>query len=143
MKILAIGILALLLYAAGGALAEGEDQHPTLADETYRAYIGQDGAQHVAITGGNYFFRPNHVIVQVNVPVDLGVSQERGLIPHSFVIHAPEAGIDVDQNLSNNIQHIRFTPTHTGTYAFYCKNKLLFLPSHRMRGMEGTLEVTP
>lgn len=143
MKILAIGMLSLLLYATGEALADGEDQHPTLADETYRAFIAQDGVQHIVITGGNYFFRPNRIIVQVNIPVDLSVSQERGLIPHSFVIHAPEAGIDVDQNLSNNIQHVRFTPTHTGKYPFYCKNKLLFLPSHRTRGMEGILEVTP
>ena len=28
-----------------------------------------------------------------------------------------------------------------GRYAFYCTNKLLFMPSHRQQGMEGVIEV--
>jgi hypothetical protein len=38
-------------------------------------------------------------------------------------------------------QTIHATPTRTGTYPYYCYNKLLWLASLREKGMEGTLEV--
>jgi plastocyanin len=107
----------------------------------YQATIAADGVQHVRIEGGSYFFKPNHVIVHVNVPVELVVSVESGLIPHTLVIQSPEAGIEVDQSLSSDAKTIRFTPTAVGKYHFYCKNKLLFFKSHREEGMEGVLEV--
>jgi plastocyanin domain-containing protein len=107
----------------------------------YQSTIAADGVQHVRIEGGSYFFKPNRVIVKVNVPVELTVSVERGLIPHTLVIQSPEAGIAVDQSLSSDAKAIRFTPTAIGKYLFYCKNKLLFFKSHREKGMEGVLEV--
>jgi len=107
----------------------------------YRATRAADGVQHVRIEGGAYFFKPNRVIVKSNVPVELTVSVSRSLIPHSFVIQAPEAGIAVDENLSSQAKNIRFTPTTAGSYPFYCRNKLLFLESHREKGMEGMLVV--
>jgi hypothetical protein len=85
------------------------------ADErVYKSSIAADGIQHVRLSGGSYFFRPNHVIVRANVPVELAVSVESGVIPHSFVIHAPEAGIVVDESLSTDPKTIRFTPTAVG-----------------------------
>lgn len=110
-------------------------------EETYRAAIAADGVQHVRIEGGSYFFKPKRVIVKSNVPVELTVSVSRGLIPHSFVIQAPEAGIAVDESLSSQAKTIRFTPTAAGSYPFYCWNRLLFLESHREKGMEGVLVV--
>jgi plastocyanin domain-containing protein len=107
----------------------------------YQATIAADGLQHVRIEGGSYFFKPNHVIVKVNVPVELTVSVENGLIPHTFVIQSPEAGISVDEKLSGDAKNIRFTPRTVGKFHFYCKNKLLFFKSHREKGMEGVLEV--
>ncbi len=107
----------------------------------YQSTIAADGVQHVRIEGGSYFFKPNRVIVHVNVPVELAVSVESGLIPHTLVIQSPEAGIEVDQSLSSDAKTIRFTPTAVGKYHFYCKNKLLFFKSHREKGMEGVLEV--
>ena len=107
----------------------------------YQATIAADGVQHVRIEGGSYFFKPNRVIVHVNVPVELTVSVSISLIPHTFVIQSPEAGISVDQNLSSDARNIRFTPTAVGKYTFYCRNKLLFFESHREKGMEGMLEV--
>lgn len=91
--------------------------------------------------GGSYFFKPSRVIVHVNVPVELLVSVEKGLIPHTLVIQSPEAGIVVDEKLSSDAKTIRFTPTAIGKYPFYCKNKLLFFKSHREKGMAGVLEV--
>ena len=127
------------LGIAGFAVCRADTPPP---DETvYQSTIAADGVQHVRVEGGSYFFKPNRVIVHVNVPVELAVSMESGLIPHTLVIQSPEAGITVDQNLSSEAKIIRFTPTAVGKYPFYCRNKLLFFKSHRENGMEGILEV--
>lgn len=123
--ILLAGCLAL---ASVGAAAE-------------HASVGADGVQRARIEGGSYFFRPERVAVKANVPVELTVSVARGLVPHSFVIQAPEAGIDIDESLSSTPKTIRFTPTAAGSYPFYCRNRLLFLESHRDKGMAGVLVV--
>lgn len=130
----------LLVLGIGGYAAGRADT--ALPDEkAYQSTVGADGVQHIRIEGGSYFFKPRHVIVRVNVPVELTVSIEKGLIPHTLVIQSPEAGIVVDQSLSSDARVIRFTPTAVGSYPFYCKNKLLFFKSHREKGMEGVLDV--
>lgn len=111
------------------------------SDDAYRATVGSDGVQHVSMLGGSYFFRPKRILVKANVPVELEVSLEQGMIPHTLVITAPEAGIVVDEKLSTEVKKIRFTPTAAGKFPFYCRNKLLFFESHRQKGMEGMLEV--
>ncbi len=100
-----------------------------------------DAVQHVRIVGGSYFFKPNHVVVKVGVPVELTLSMEAGLIPHTFMIHAPEAGIVVDESLAGEPHTVLFTPQAVGRYVFYCKNRLLFFKSHQEEGMEGILDV--
>lgn len=110
-------------------------------ETVYRATAAADGVQHVRIEGGAYFFEPNRVIVKAGVLVELTVSVGRSVIPHTFVIEAPEAGIVVDETLSSQPKRIRFTPTAVGRYPFYCRNRLLFLETHRDKGMEGVLEV--
>lgn len=113
------------------------------ADEKdiYVAEAGPDGVQRVEITAGNYFFKPEHIIVKAGVPVELVVKKESTLIPHNFVIKAAEAGIEFSETLSGSPKTIKFTPALTGKYTFYCDKKLFFLRSHRERGMEGTIEV--
>jgi len=114
----------------------------TLLEGTvYQATIAADGVQHVKIEGGSYFFKPDHVIVKVNVPVELSISVEKSLIPHTLLIQSPQAGLARDEKFSSDAKIIRFTPTVVGKYPFYCKNKLLFFKSHREKGMEGVLEV--
>jgi plastocyanin domain-containing protein len=110
-------------------------------ETVYRASPAADGVQHVRIEGGAYFFEPNRVIVKSGVPVELTVSVGRSVIPHTFVIQAPEAGVVVDESLSSQPKPIRFTPTAVGSYPFYCRNRLLFFETHREKGMEGVLEV--
>ena len=110
-------------------------------EEIFRAVIDADGKQRIRILGGGYFFKPNHVIVKENVPVELSVSLEPEIAPHTFVIKAAEAGIDIDESLHTNTKIIAFIPKAAGKYPFYCKNKLLFFKSHREKGMEGILEV--
>jgi plastocyanin len=129
-------LLGLLLLWSGVLSAE-----QTESPEPHRAKIDSDGVQHVSILGGDYFFRPSHVIVKVNVPIEFSVSLEKGIVPHTLVIQAPEAGIAVDESLSTEAKTIRFTPTAVGRYSYYCRNKLVFFKSHRERGMEGVLEV--
>lgn len=132
-------ILFLVFCLAGYSTCRADTAAPE--ETVYRATTAADGVQHVRIEGGSYFFKPNRVIVKMNVPVELTLSVEKGLVPHTFVIKAPEAGIAVDEELSSTAKQVRFTPSATGKFPFYCKNKLLFFESHREKGMEGVLEV--
>jgi plastocyanin domain-containing protein len=109
--------------------------------EAYIATVDKDGVQHISIIGGSYFFKPNRIVVKKNMPVELSVSLESGIAPHSIVANAPDAGIVFDESLSSNPKIITFTAQATGKYSFYCKNKLPFFPSHREKGMQGIFEV--
>jgi len=129
-----IGCLCFLLAGPAAAFAQEQKQ-------VYVAKIDPDGVQRVRVGGGSYFFRPSRIIVKANVPVELLVSLEPGIVPHTLVIKAPDAGIGVDEELSTETKKIAFTATAAGKYAFYCKNKLLFFKSHRENGQEGILEV--
>lgn len=121
---------------------------PVLAEapsmrETVRAIVDQDGKQRVEILGGGYFFKPDHIIVTVNVPVELVIKRETGIVPHTVVLKLPESGVMIDESLSTEAKSIVFTPTVVGKYTFYCRNKLLFFKSHEAKGMKGVLEVVP
>jgi len=105
------------------------------------APIGSDGIQRVEIVGGSYFFNPHYIVVKVNVPVEMTLRKESGITPHNIVLSAPEAGININIELITESHTVRFTPTRTGVFAFYCDKKLLFFESHRDKGMAGTLEV--
>jgi plastocyanin domain-containing protein len=109
--------------------------------QEFIASVDKDGVQRVEIVGGSYFFKPNYIVLKVNVPVEISVSKESGMTPHDIVMQAPEAGMDFKVDLSTDPQIIRFTPTRTGKFPFYCDKKLLFFESHRDKGMEGTIEV--
>ena len=135
------GVTLLFFYLGFAALGVSHAAAPAPANPPYEATISSDGVQHIQLDGGSYFFKPERVIVKVNVPVELTVRIEKGLVPHTLVIEAPQAGISVDETLSSDAKNIRFTPTAIGNYPIYCKNKLLFLKSHREKGMEGMLEV--
>ena len=128
----------LCLSVAAPAAAFAQDQK-----EVYVAKLDPDGVQRVRLEGGAYFFKPNHIVIKMNMPVELLASREAGITPHNLVIKAPEAGISVDEELAAEPKKITFTATAVGKYPFYCSNKLLFFASHRERGMEGVLEVVP
>ena len=82
-------------------------------EKQLRATVDSDGIQRVDILGGGYFFRPNHIIVKVNVPVELKVRKESGWVPHNIVMNSPEAGMVFDVALSEEPRLVRFTPTKT------------------------------
>lgn len=137
-----LAMLCLLLFCCGllALPAWGDEERPK-EEKVFKATVDSDGVQRVDILGGSYFFRPKHVIVRVNVPVELKVRKEAGIVPHDIAMKAPEAGIEFSESLGEEPKVIRFTPTRTGKYPFYCSKKLLFFESHRKKGMEGTLEV--
>lgn len=131
---LAFAFVLCLLYTSLTLAAEP-------AKRTVQATIDADGVQRVAILGGGYFFDPYKVVVKVNVPVELAVRKESGMVPHNIAVKAPEAGIDFDIDMATESKIVRFTPTRAGTYAIYCDKKLLFFANHREKGMEGVLQV--
>jgi plastocyanin domain-containing protein len=131
-------LCCLCLAAAAPPPGFAQDRQEALV-----ARLDPDGVQRVRIEGGGYFFKPGHIVVKVNVPVELLASREAGIAPHNLVIKAPAAGIAVDEELATEFKKIAFTATATGKYPFYCSKKLLFFASHRERGMHGVLEVVP
>ncbi len=133
--------LLLVIVAVIGALCLAAAAKETLTVVP----IDKDGVQRVDMVGGSYFFKPNHIVVKVNVPVELKVTKEAGfsLVPHDIVAKSPEAGIVFQESLSSTAKIIKFTPTKTGKYPIYCSKKAPLSKSHREKGMEGVIEVVP
>jgi plastocyanin len=108
--------------------------------EVFKATADKSGVQKIEMTAGEYYFKPNHVVVRVGKPVELVISREPGFASHSIVLQAPGAGVDINVNLETEAKTITFTPTKAGKYPFYCDKGLV--EKHRGKGMEGVLEVT-
>ena len=141
---LALGAMTVVAVLAGPLSAQEAAREPAPIKGEIKqavAVFGPDGIQRVEILGGGYFFDPNHVIVKVDVPVEITIKKEAGFAPHDFVLKAPEAGIDVQVQLDAKPTVVKFTPTKVGTYPFYCSKKMIFSSSHRDKGMKGILEV--
>lgn len=136
-------IVAALILAAGCQTTPKDQPAAQEQKEKHVAKADQDGVQRIRVVAGSYYFKPSHIVVKVNVPVELMVSREAGLTPHDFVIRAQDAGIVVDQDLATDPKKVAFTPKKAGKYAFYCSKKPPLMASHRERGMEGVLEVVP
>ena len=128
--LLILAVTALTSFFAWGA------EKPDI----FKATVDKNGVQRIEMVGGSYYFKPNDVIVKKNIPVEIVVSKAPGSGSHSLVLHAAEAGIDFEVELSTVPQSIRFTPAKAGKYPFYCDEG--FIVSHRAKGMEGVLEVT-
>jgi heme/copper-type cytochrome/quinol oxidase subunit 2 len=129
-------ILAAAALAAGCQSAS--EPQPRAQEPKQVVKPDQDGVQRVRVSAGSYFFKPSHIVVKVNTPVELVASREGGMVPHDLVIDE----LNVKQDLATEPRSIRFTPTKPGKYAIYCSKKPpLGGASHRERGMEGVLEV--
>jgi len=96
----------------------------------------------IEVSLDSYSITPDHIVVKVNEPVTLEVTNKATLIPHDLIIKAPEADIDVEVDLrAGKSGEVTFTPTRTGTYEMLCDKKLLFFKSHKDKGMHGMLVV--
>ena len=123
-------VLSYLITAAACAEEKG-----------FRAGIDSDGVQRVSVTGGEYYFDPDHIIVKVNTPVEMTIIKTPGITPHNIIIKEPEAGIDINENMGRKSKTVTFTPLKTGRFEIYCDKRFLFFKNHKERGMHGVLEV--
>ncbi|MBE7416105.1 MAG: quinol oxidase [Deltaproteobacteria bacterium] len=131
-------LIAVIMIALGAAPALSQQK-----GDAYEAKTGPDGVQRAAVAAGSYYFRPNHIIVKAGAPVELELRSEALIVPHDFIIDAPEAGIEISEGLTRKPVFVRFTPGKAGIYRFYCGKGFPLQRSHREKGMEGTLEVVP
>ena len=108
-----------------------------------RVPVAHDGVQRAEVILDSYAFTPNRLIVKKDVPVEFILKNVAWVVPHSFVLKAPEAGLQIESDLQpSETVSVLFTPRRAGTFKFFCDKKLLFFKSHEERGMVGTLEVT-
>lgn len=103
---------------------------------------GADQVQRLTVHLGDYAFRPATIEVVAGDPVELTLINDDRLTPHNLTLDAPAAGIHVDVDVGGHKETVvRFTPSATGTFPFFCNKKLLFFKSHRDHGMVGKLVV--
>ena len=75
-------------------------------------------------------------------PFELTLFNMDVLTRHNFTLKATDPGLELETDISPGTSvTVRLTPEVPGTYTFYCNKKLLFMKSHRERGMEGKLIV--
>ena len=133
----------IVFIALAGLLLGGcASAPPADAPAVVKAAPDGRGVQRVSVIAGNYYFLPSRIVVKAGSPVEVTIRKE-GLIPHTFTINAPAAGISVDITLSSEPSTVSFTPKAPGTYRFVCTKKPPLFASHLERGMHGSLEVVP
>lgn len=129
-----------LLTSVGVTIVHGAE--PSQSDPPMMIPVAADGVQRATVTLDSYSYSPNHLIVEAGKPVELTLTSVTTIIPHNFIIKEPAGNLSVEQDVSaGKTVIIRFTPAQPGTFPIYCDKRLWPLPSHRDKGMEGTLEV--
>ncbi len=115
---------------------------PSQASPSLVIPVAADGVQRAAVTLDSYSYSPNHLIVEAGKPVELTLISVTTITPHNFIIKDPAGSLFVEQEVSaGKTVTITFTPIQPGTFPLYCDKRLWPMPSHRDKGMEGTLEV--
>ena len=114
----------------------------SFAEEPKEVQVSPDGVQRAEIIADSYSFSPDHLIVHLNMPVELMFHSKTWLVPHNFVMKDADAGLDIKQDIpAGKSAVVKFTPTRPGKFKFYCDKKLLFFKSHEEKGMKGIIEV--
>jgi len=126
----------MLLIACGIATVYAAD--PAEPGPPFTVPVGADGVQRATIILDSYSYAPSHLIVESGKPVELTLTSVTFITPHNFIIK--ELSVEQDIGAGKTIV-VTFTPTQVGTFPIYCDKRLWPLPSHRDKGMEGTLEV--
>jgi plastocyanin len=138
----ALALLTTLLAASVLPAAAVAGDQPATGPTPFTATLGADGVQRATLVLDNYSYEPSHLIVEVNRPVELTLVSESGFTPHNIVIDDPASALFVRKDVgSGKTVKVTFTPTVTGSFAFYCDKKAPFMASHREKGMEGVIEV--
>jgi plastocyanin len=103
---------------------------------------GDEAAQIVHVTLGDYKYNPDKIALKAGQPAVLELQNVDRITPHNLTLQDGGLDIDVDVSAGKTVR-VELTPQIPGSYTFYCNKKLLFMKSHREHGMEGTLTVTP
>ncbi|MBI1822595.1 MAG: cupredoxin domain-containing protein [Nitrospirae bacterium] len=115
----------------------------SFAEEPLVLQTSPEGIQRAEIIADSYSYTPDHLILKLNVPVELTIQSKTWIVPHTFVLKDTDAGLEIKQDIpAGKRAVVRFTPTRPGRFKFYCDKKLLFFKNHEDRGMKGILEVT-
>jgi plastocyanin len=135
----ALALLVIGLAASSAGCGSSGRERPTVEVTATPA----QGKQLAVIAMHSFFFEPNRLIVKSGVPVELTLSKKSFIVPHNFFIYAPEAGIQIDQNVGAlgflpGSKTVTFTPTRPGEYEFMCHKD-----GHMKKGMTGTIVVQP
>jgi len=137
-----IHMFATVCLLASGGVASVQAAEPSQSGPPMVIPIAADGVQRATVTLDSYSYSPNHLIVEAGKPVELMLTSVTTMIPHNFIIKDPAGRLSVEQDVSaGKTVTITFIPTQPGTFPIYCDKRLWPLPSHRDKGMEGTLEV--
>ncbi len=93
---------------------------------------------------GDYRFMPDELQLVAEQAVVLQLINTDTFTPHNFTLEDPNSGLDVNVDVSaGDTVEVHLMPLWPGRHTYYCSNKLLFMQSHRKKGMEGTLIVVP
>ena len=130
-----IGMVGLVLATLTSA---GQAADDSSADPPFVVPVAADGVQRATIVLDSYSYAPSHLVVQSGMPVELTLKSETIITPHNFIIK--ELSVEQDIGAGKTVV-VTFTPTQIGTFPIYCDKRLWPLPSHRDKGMEGTLDV--
>lgn len=113
-----------------------------LVASPWSAAATDDGAQKFAVELGDYRYHPDTIEVTTGGKVILELHNRDSITPHNFTLKDESVGLNIDTNVpAGKTVKVEFTAPAAGSYTFYCNKKLLFLESHRERGMKGTLMV--
>jgi plastocyanin len=115
---------------------------PSLSGSSVVIAAAEGGVQRATVILDSYSYSPKHLIVEAGKPVELILSSVATIIPHNFIIKDTAGGLSVEQDVSaGKTVTVTFTPPQPGIFSIYCDKRLWPLPSHRDKGMTGTLEV--
>lgn len=129
---------ALPVVVVAGLILSGCSSGLNRPPSEITATTDSDGVQRVTVVAHSFYFEPNRVVVKADKPVELHVKNASLIIPHNMTCIAQEAGVNVHEGLGlfKDSETVRFTPTKTGEYPFFCAKD-----AHSKKGMTGTLVV--
>lgn len=108
----------------------------------FQVPVTSDGIQRTTIIVDSYSYQPSHLIVEAGKQVELTLTSVTFITPHNFIVKDPGGTFSVEQDVgAGETVVVKFTPARPGVFLIYCDKRLWPLPSHREKGMVGSLEV--
>lgn len=107
-------------------------------------YASDDATPVIDLELGDYRFLPQEIQLSANQSAILRLVNTDSVTPHNFTMEVGSNSPAVEvELLGGESAEVKLPPLPAGRYTFYCSNKLLFMKSHREKGMEGILIVNP